>query len=267
MRILLHSIIFLILVARTGNAADDFSIVVNSVGIGNNWRAGDITPVHVTVTSNKNEPIAAWIQWEVPDADGDMVLWGRPITLAPMRETSTWLYAPTRGWDKPDTAWTLRLRELENNEPTRELETIRFSPQSVGAIIVDPRMETFAVVGTRRLGLGGYLPTSPEVKQESAMVVSGLTAENLPDAWPCYQSLSALVWADAKPELTFRQSEAFQDWVSRGGHLIITLPSIGDPWAFNSQNPPLATFTEGIKPELTTVPLHSFDSVLGRNTK
>ncbi len=265
MRTSLHSILFLLLATRLGYGAEDYSIAVNSVGIGNNWRAGDITPIHVTVTSNKNEPVAAWVQWEVPDADGDMVLWGRPITLAPMRGTSTWLYAPTRGWDKPDTAWTVRLRELEDSKPTGELEVMQFSPQSVGAIFIETRMESFAVVGTRRLGLWGYLPSTPEVKQESAKVVSGLTSNDLPDAWPCYQSLGALVWADAKPELTFRQTEALHDWVSRGGHFILTLPSIGDPWAFTAQNAPLAAFTEGVQPELTTVPLSSFNSVLGRN--
>ena len=265
MRILLHSIIFLLLVARTGNAADDFSIVVNSVGIGNNWRAGDITPVHVTVTSNKSEPIAAWVQWEVPDADGDTVLWGRPITLAPMRGTSTWLYAPTRGWDLPSTVWTIRLRTLKDDGPAEELEVFQYSPQSVGAIAIGSRLESFAIVGTRRLGLSNYMPTTPEVKQESARIVSGLTAVDLPDAWPCYTSLSALIWANAKPVFTYRQTEALQDWVTRGGHFILSLPTIGDPWAFGLPNAPLAQLTDGIQTSLKQVPVSALHSILGRN--
>ena len=265
MRTLLHSLFFLLFASQIGYGAEDFSITVNSVGIGNNWRAGDTVPIHVTVTSNKSEPVAAWVQWEVPDADGDTVLWGRPITLAPMQDTTTWLYAPTRGWDLPRTVWTVRLRSFENNEPTGELQVLQFSPQSIGALPLSPRVESFAVVGTRRLGLGRYLPITPEVKQESAMIVSGLTTEDLPDAWPCYTSLSALIWADEKPDLTYRQTAAIQDWISRGGHFILSLPNIGDPWSFGLPNAPLARVTEDVHPVLKQVPVSALDSILGRN--
>ena len=265
MRTLLHNLAVLLLVTQLGYAAEDFSITVNNVGIGNSWRAGDITPINITVASNKPEPIAAWIQWEVPDADGDMVLWGRAITLAPMSETSTWLYAPTRGWDKPDTAWTVRLKQFEDDTPTKELQVLRFSPQSVGALQIGARIESYAVVGTRRLGLEHYLPTLPEVKQEAAMIVSGLSSNELPDAWPCYQSLDALIWADASPDISFRQTEAIQNWVSRGGHFILSLPTIGDPWALGSQKGPLESLLSGVRTEITQVPIQSLENILGRN--
>jgi hypothetical protein len=264
MRQLLRSISFVPLVLSCATAAQEFSITVNSLGIGNNWRAGDVTPLHLTVSSSSKQPISAWVQWEVPDADGDMVLWGRPITLAPMQDTSTWLYAPTRGWDSQDTAWTLRLRELHENVPTGELGILLFSPKSVGAIQIDSRLGSIAVFGSRRLGLSGYLPTIPDVKQESALLVSGLRAIDLPDAWPCYETLSALVWADAKPDFSFRQAQALQDWVTRGGHFIMSLPSLGDPWAFGSQNSQLASFTDGLSPAIAQVPMQTLDGIIGR---
>jgi hypothetical protein len=265
MRTFRLSIFLISFVANFGFAAEDFSLVVNNVGIGNNWRTGSITPVNVTVTSSKKEPISAWIQWEVPDADGDTVLWGRPITLTPMGETTTWLYAPTRGWDKPDTVWTIRLREFEDSSPIGELAFLRFSPLSIGAQLVDSRLESIAVIGTRRLGLSNYLPLKPEIKQEASMIVSGLTAKDLPDSWPCYESTDVLVWADATPDLNLRQSQAIEDWVSRGGHLVISLPNLGNQWSLGSTNAPLETLTSGLQTEISQINITKLHFILGRN--
>ena len=265
MQLFLRSIVLLLAVANVCHA-DVYSINVNSVGIGNNWRPGDVTPLHVTVTSKASEPTQAWLQWEVPDADGDLVLWGRAITIAPMGSTQTWLYAPTQGWNTGGTVWTLRLRDLVDNIPSGELGLTRFSPQSVGALAVSNRSGLITIFGTRRLGLSGYLPTTPEVKHENTRIVSGLQASGLPDSWPSYQSLEALVWADATPEFTFGQEQAIEDWVHRGGHFIISLPSIGGPWALGSQNAPLLHLTEGVQPTVTQLPLQTLVSILGTTT-
>ena len=86
-------------------AVPDYTIKVDSLGIGNSWRAGDINPLHLTVSNVNSEPVAGWISWEVPDGDGDVVAWGRPITLTPNQDVSTWLYAPVQPWAK----WKHRL--------------------------------------------------------------------------------------------------------------------------------------------------------------
>jgi hypothetical protein len=265
MQLFLRSITLLLAVANFCYA-DEYSISVNNVGIGNNWRPGDVTPLYVTVTSKANEPTQAWLQWEVPDADGDLVLWGRALTIAPMGSTQAWLYAPTHGWDTGRTVWTLRLRELVDNVPTGELGLTRFSPQSVGASTVSNRSGLIAVCGTRRLGLAGYLPTTPEVKHENTLIVSGLNSSGLPDAWPSYEYLEALVWADATPKFTFRQEQSIEEWVLRGGHFVISLPSIGDPWALGSQSAPLVHLTEGVQVSVTELPLQALLPILGRTT-
>jgi len=263
----MHNLLFLLL-ATTLGAAEDYSITVNSVGIGNQWRAGDITPIHVSVSSNANPAMTAWVQWEVPDGDGDMVLWGRQITLAPQSTTSTWLHAPTRTWDRNDTVWTIRLRSWEDNEPGAELQAIRFSPASTGAQIVEATEGRIAVLGNRRVGLSGFLPSSSiEPKQEATKVVSGLTGSDLPDSWQSYLSLDALVWADATPEFSYRQSEALKNWINRGGHLVITLSMIGNPWSLGTQNGPLAALLVNVNPTLDQAPLSSMHNVLGRNTQ
>lgn len=261
----MHRLLFLVLATSVG-AADDYTITVNSVGIGNQWRAGDITPINVTVSSNASVATSAWIQWEVPDADGDMVLWGRQLTLAPQGTTSTWLHAPTQPWDTNNTPWNIRLRAWEENMPTAELQSHRFSPASAGSQFIEHTEGRIAVFGNRRVGLSGLMPSGwIETKPEATKVVSGLTSADLPDAWQGYLSLTALVWADAPPEFSYRQSEALMNWIDRGGHLIITIPTIGNPWSFGSQNGPLAPLLGNMHPTLEHAPLSSMHNILGRN--
>jgi hypothetical protein len=137
MRTLLHSFYFLLIVTTFGYAEEDYSIEVNSLGIGNAWTSGVVTPLHVSVVSTISEPTSAWIQWEVPDADGDSVLWGKQITLSPNSTTSTWLYAPLQPRVSQSTTWNVRLRAWEENGPAAKLAEIRFSPTSIGSFAID----------------------------------------------------------------------------------------------------------------------------------
>jgi len=259
--------IFFLLVATSLGVADDYTITVDSVGVGNSWKAGEITPIHVSITSNVTDAKAAWIQWEVPDGDGDHVLWGRPITLTPQGGvTTTWLYAPTRPSDHNQTVWTIRLRSWEQNEPTGALLSYRFSPQSVSAQLIKPDQGHIAIFGTRRLGLSDYAPITPrEVKIEATNIVSGLNSKDLPDAWPSLNSLDVLVWADTPPEFSFRQSEAILQWIQRGGHLVISLPSIGNPWSIGTSQGALSSLLDGLDTTLEGTPLTSLHNIVGRN--
>ncbi len=266
MRTLLHSFYFLLIVTTFGYAEEDYSIEVNSLGIGNAWTSGVVTPLHVSVVSTISEPTSAWIQWEVPDADGDSVLWGKQITLSPNSTTSTWLYAPLQPRVSQSTTWNVRLRAWEENGPAAKLAEIRFSPTSIGSFAIDSTEGFIAVFGTRRLGLSGYQPhPSVDVKQEATIIKSGLQSADLPDAWPCFESLDAIVWADSPPEFTFRQEIAVEQWVERGGHLVISLPTIGDPWNLSSTNGPLSKLLGTVETTSEQIPIGYLDQILGRN--
>ncbi|MBT4583912.1 MAG: hypothetical protein HOC93_02400 [Phycisphaerae bacterium] len=253
-----------VLTAAFLTAAGDYTITVDSFGLGNTWRAGEITPLHITVSNTIPEPISAWISWDVPDGDGDVVAWGRPITLTPNQDVSTWLYAPVQPWANGTTPWTLRLRTLVDGIPSEQLTAFRFSPQSVNAAPLSLRHGAIAVVGTRRVGLGGLAGAGKAVTVlEPTTTISGLQPEDLPDAWPCFDSIDTLVWADAPPELDYRQAKAIEEWVSRGGHLVIILPTIGNPWALGSQEGPLASILSDIQPTLGNAEISDFKHVLG----
>lgn len=250
----------------TLGVAQDFSITIDSLGVGNTWTAGVVTPLHVTVTSNRSDATAAWVQWEVPDANGDTVLWGKPITLSPEGKTSTWLYAPLRPWADASFSWDVRLKEWDGNGPTGVLATTKFSSNSVQALQLKSSSGCIAVFGTRRVGLTGYQSSAPYItKQESTTIVSGLTSAQLPDAWPALEGLDAIVWADSPPEFTYRQELAVEEWVNRGGHLVISLPMIGDPWNLGSENGALSSLIGDIQVNIEDISIREFDQILGRN--
>ena len=54
------------------------------------WRPGDMVGIRVILklepTSQLGEGIGAWVQWEVPNADGDIAEYGRQVTLTKGRE-------------------------------------------------------------------------------------------------------------------------------------------------------------------------------------
>ncbi len=255
-----------ILIALTAGVAEDFVITPNALGVGNTWNTNEITPLQITLTSSKDEATSAWVQWEVPDGDGDTVMWGKPITLAPNGETNVWLYAPVEPWATASTRWTIRLREWIDGEPQGELASTQFSSTSIGAVQHKKNTGCIAVFGSRRLGLEGYQPFQPsDVKPESSIILSGLQLKDLPDAWPCLDSLDAIVWADTPPQFTYHQEKALIRWIERGGHFIISLPTIGDFWNLGSEQGPLSTLFGGIEHDIEQVSLSSFSNILGRN--
>ncbi len=245
--------------------AGDFDIAVQSLGIGNQWRPGDVTALHATVTSRQADPIAAWLQWELPDADGDILQWGRTLTLTPTSPSSLWLYAPTRPWDDSTTDWTLRLRTYEDGQPGRTLHAVRFRPGDIGAQTIERTQSAMAILASRRLGLEQYQGSSLiSALPEETRITSGISADDLPDNWPGYRSLQFMVWADAPPTLDRRTASAILAWVRLGGHLAIVLPAIGNPWSVGSPDGPMAEVLGDLHPELGGAKLRDLAGVLGR---
>ena len=247
-------------------APGDVDVTVDAIGIGNSWRPGDVTAMHVTVTSALPAPQAAWIQWEVPDADGDIVEYGRPITLAPGRATATWLWAPTRTTDDHQTIWILRVRSFGDGVGGEDLAIQPVEPATISTNLIDGSEGLIAVLGTRRMGLDAFQPSGVVLTQgEASRIVSGLDAEDIPDLWPALGPLQALIWADAPPELDRRQASALLTWVRHGGHLVIILPGIANPWEVGSEEGPLREVLVGLAATPGTATLGDVRGLLGRS--
>lgn len=221
--------------------AQDFDIVIRQFGVGSMYRPGEVTGMQLEITNNLPETMPVWVQWDIPNADGDIEEAGRSLTLTSGRATTVWLYAPLSPPPRAvnnDTIWTVRVFEERDQRKRGELAATRVSPALAGSTPVPIESSMIGVVGANTMGLEDYDSKSisgiprPEAAHEPTRVVRGITPAMLPDRWDGLKGFEAIAWSDAKPsELRIDQAAALREYVQHGGHLIIDLPQIGDPWS------------------------------------
>ncbi len=105
----------------------------------------------------------------------------------------------------------------------------------------------YGVLGTGDLGLRQYASTASGERfspagHEVTRVAVGIGVEELPDRWQGLAPVSVLAWGrgtGAGPEsLSPDQARALREWVARGGHLVIALPSASaGVWLSPRDNP------------------------------
>jgi hypothetical protein len=227
-------------------AQSDVSINLEQFGIGSTFRLGDVTAVRIAVTSNLDEPTAVWVQWEVPNADGDIVAYRREVTLSPGQTSPVWLYAPIPPESNASMLWPVRVLQNNDGRPGRDLGGTRISPSLTGAVPVQLESSVFGLIcdTARTMGLNGYTATysalsgrpadMPIAAHENTHLILGLSPADICDRWYGLRTMEVLVWGDGNTnspkELTLDQANAIRQWVQRGGHLVIALPQAGNPW-------------------------------------
>ena len=220
------------------------TISVDQFGPGNSFRAGGMTAVRVQLTSNLAAPTPVWVQWQVPNCDGDIGEYGRSLgALTPNSPSYLWLYAPLSPETSMQTVWTVRVFEERDGVRRSEVGGARIS---AGAATrqVDISASMIAVIGDKRMGLDDYTNTGstrlmrPVGAHEDTAVVFGIKPTELPDRWfGLFPAFDAIAWAgDAAPpqDLGADQAEALRQYVARGGHLIISLPMAGNIWGLGA---------------------------------
>lgn len=227
--------------ATTASAQrDDVEIELEQFGIGSSFRPGDFVPIRLSVTSSLKDPTPCWVQWEVPNAEGDIAEYGRSVTLSPATPTPLWLYAPVGPHTTSQTVWTVRAFEERDGRRRRELGGTRISPALAGALVHEPSKAMIAVVGRAKMRLEEYGNTwsrrpNPPGAHEETRLVSGIQPQDLPDRWEGLLTFEAVVWSDAAPgQLRVDAADALRQYVLRGGHLVIVLPQAGTPWGLGA---------------------------------
>ena len=242
-------------------AEDAVSLQLEAFGGVGAFRPGDMVGVRVGIRNTLEAPMECLLQWDLPNADFDMVAHTRPVTLAPAQPTQRWLYARLRPVTAPVVAnevFTVRLFEMRDGRRVRELAALRFKP----AEAVQPPMPVelteglIAIVGDGRMGLetmeatvnGNDVPAMQEVTR----IARGLKPASLPDRWEGLASCDTIIWCgNAGPQdLGNDRALALTEWVERGGHLVIVLPENGDAWSLlggRGHNLSALLPTEGIR--------------------
>jgi len=210
------------------------------------FRPGDMTGLCVLIRNPRPEALECLLQWDLPNADGDVVSHHRSVTLAPEQTTQRWLYArlaPSLVAARiADEIFTLRLYETKGGVRIRELTTLRFRPRDIAqpSIPVEMRESLIAMIGDTRAGLetleasaGG---TNVPAMQEVTRLARNIKPANLPDRWEGFSSAEAMVWLGSTSPQTLgaARAGALLEWISRGGHLVIALPETADPWSLRS---------------------------------
>ncbi|MEM7228450.1 MAG: hypothetical protein AAF432_06510 [Planctomycetota bacterium] len=221
----------------------DVNIQVNQLGVGGRVRPGDMAGLLVSVSSDRDEAFNAWVQWEVRNVDGDIGEYGRFLTINPASAGASrfWLYAPLSPFTDASAFWTIGVYEADDGERGARVGQQVYAVQQP-ANIVPPDIGMIGVMGQFRAQLGDLslrpLDSLPIATHEQTLTVSGIQSNELPDRWWGLSSYEAIYWGDtsnAPPsQMNIDSTLALVDWISRGGHLIVSLPAGGNPWGIGT---------------------------------
>jgi hypothetical protein len=271
-----------------GVATADVSIVLEQFGVGDHFRPGDPTAIKVLLRSDATTPQPVRIEWEIPDADGDLAVSTRSLVLAPGQPASRWIYGclpPARSPAELEGAvFSIRVHEEIDGERGRELGLARVSAATAAVPGRGVALEQGLVglAGSGRLGLEAYETPPPGLASiptlnETIRIASGIGAAGFPDRWEGLASFAAIVWAGDDPStrptaLGLDESRALREWIERGGTFVIVLPEAGDPWslgtiAASSRRNFLADALEGVTPTLReSVPVRELLPALSKSS-
>ena len=222
--------------------AESIDLAFRQFGVGNTWRAGETTGMLLDIELDAPSEQQVLIEWELPTPDGDINRYGRMITLSPGQRRSVWLYAPLPQSLQLDTSMQVRMSRVDDGEEGDLLGTWSFKPRTTSSLQLLPTTALIGVVGTQRAGLDQLSnPTGdhnmrPLTGNEATAITTMSNVDMLPDRWEGWLPYEAVVWTDAEPNLRPSQIQALHDWMRRGGHLAIILPSTGNPWNLGSND-------------------------------
>lgn len=233
----------------------EIKLELERFGAGGQARLGDWCGIRVRLNDNAPRQREVILRLESIDADGDKPWAQLNLTANPGIWQSVWLYTrlPFDYGARPGDAMRLVVFEAIEDKDADQPGIPGYVPgRLLGALVIDPRNKSslvqpqvgmIGVIGQRTLGLYQYnsratpSDTWHKFANEANEIVTGLTPEDLPDRWVGLSQFSAIVWADGDPaKLRGERSRALKDWISRGGHLIIVLPSVGQTWTNPASN-------------------------------
>lgn len=241
-------------VLPTAKGSGEVAIAVRSFGLGNRARPGSWMGTQIDVTDNGLKARNVIVRLRLNDLDGDQTLMQRVIVSNPGTTQRVWMYLRLPFSD--DARGIINISAFEAIEsgsgetltytPGRLLGVTRFQPQA--NTIVAPSVGLMGIIGPRSAGIERYAGVRDQTgtfaltQHELTESLLGLRISDLPDRWMGYAAVHTLVWTataqDYSPsELREFQAEALREWVQRGGHLVIVLPAVAQPWMAQPTNP------------------------------
>lgn len=246
---------------------DPVRVSAGAIGVGNLARVGDWAGIEIEFEDTHETQRELIIQIEGKDSDGDSPLYQRTVTSNPGVLQRTWLYLWIPGSFSPRDNFLVSVYEaVEQDAAVSQRTGVSYTRGSLltrteigdGKTILAPEIATGLVVGRRlggladysRTSIGGagsdriYLPNGHEI----TLYAGDLRPDDLPDRSAGLSQFETIVWTTANPsDLTLARSDALIEWVRRGGHLVVVLPSTGQVW-FDTDRNRLASLLPDITP-------------------
>jgi hypothetical protein len=256
-------------------------IALEWFGAGGMWRPGDWVGARFTVRCDVRESTPAQLVWEVRDGQGDIAEHERRIVVDPGSATRTWMYAKLQPASQArmldDAVMVVRVYEERNGVRVRELAAARVSPRSAEQpnLGIEVEHDLIGVLGQARMGLdalatpyGGsaYIPSMNSI----TAIGRGMRPADMPDRWEGLASFGTLIWTEGSPAaLSGDAARAVQEWVLRGGNLVIVLPETGDPWGVvtASDHPLRALMPDWRADRLDAVPMKDLMPVISKSAQ
>ncbi|MCE9592545.1 MAG: hypothetical protein K8S99_18715 [Planctomycetes bacterium] len=230
----------IVFIARTSLAqvgAVTLTVEPDQVGLGGMMRHGGWTPVRLTLVNSFAQPLQVACRWIINDADGDVVLDQRVVTLSAQRTQSVWLYAAVPMAEvRQAHDWVIHVVDTHSG---RLIASQVIAPTRT----VPTTTKVVGVTSSLTLGLQGF-GDEPYTHHERIEFLRGLAPAEMPDRWFGLSLLDELIWTpDAgtlgdktagdpnNPAISPETRSAIIEWVRRGGHLVIVMPGIGEPWS------------------------------------
>jgi hypothetical protein len=226
-RLVLRLLAAPLLVATSIANAGPPQVSIRQAGVGNVLPIGQPTGIEVLVDPGDLAPATYILEWESTTPDGDALLYQRRIPLAgsPVR---TWIHGQVPRHLKRD--MPIRLRHADDLTVLASTDVITRTSTS---LVLPEGAELILVIGQSRRGLEGYeagSPNTPPAWSHTPNTVRTIAVEDLPDRPAGLAAVSTLLWTGDTAELDSTRATVLRDWMEAGGHLIISLPDIGDPW-------------------------------------
>lgn len=217
-------------------------VSVRQFGVGGFVRPGDWGGIELTLRQiASGEPIRAAVQVHRRDPDGDTLLARREVSLVSGSDRTVWLYVPMDWNLRNSDAFTVTVRAMPEEATGREVAvgTQLLATSFLPGTVVSATESLIGVVGGDTFGLEQYELISRVGQRTERVrtghgeyrVVAGMGAADLPDRWFGLSSYDTIVWSDGDPlSLTGGRADALQEWVRRGGHLIVVPESVNPSW-------------------------------------
>lgn len=233
----------------------EVAISLEKFGAGNVARAGDWAGFLIKVHDSGTKPRDVLIRLANTDADGDLATQQRLVATNPGRDQSFWLYSRLAFEDFRHTPMEVTVYEaVPSGTDNAAPEFTHRAGRLLGRTVIEPRLGDsgqlrgpteglIGLIGTgnRPLGLSDYSVRNPNEAfssrgQEVTSIVH-LTLDDLPDRWMGLAAMDTLVWGSGDvSQLRQEKARAIREWVERGGHLIVILPTVGQTWTTSSAN-------------------------------